>query len=73
MKLYITAKPNAKRNHVEKIDESHYRVWVKARPQEGAANQAVIEMLSQYFCKPKSAFTFLCGTRSRHKMIGMKG
>ena len=69
MKLFITAKPNAKQTRVEEIDETHFRVWVKAPPDEGRANQAVIEALSEYFCAPKSRFSLLRGASSKSKVL----
>ena len=45
MILKITAKPNAKEDCIEKIDESHYRVSVKEPPVQGMANRAIIKIL----------------------------
>ncbi len=67
MKLFVTAKPGAKQNRVEKIDDTHYRVWVKAPPREGKANEAVIALLSDYLDKPRSAFRLLTGAQSKNK------
>lgn len=69
MKIHITAKPNAKKNEVEKIDETHYKVSIKASPKEGRANEAVIEALHEYFRRPRSSISIVSGLSSRHKVI----
>lgn len=69
MKIFVTAKPNAKEDRVEKIDDAHFRVWVKAPPDEGRANQALIKTLSEYFNIPKSHFSLLQGASSKFKVL----
>lgn len=69
MKLFVTVKPNAKLNFVEKIDDLHFRISVKAPPQDGKANQAVVKMLSEYFDAPKSRFLLLHGESSKAKAV----
>ncbi len=69
MKLFVTVKPNAKVNLVEKIDDNHLRVLVKAPPKNGKANQAVIKALSDYFDIPKSRFSLMSGETSKVKVI----
>ncbi len=69
MKIYVTAKPNARVNKVEKHDDVHFTVSVQAEPVQGRANSAVIEALSDYFDIPKSRITILRGQTSREKII----
>ncbi|MBI1977846.1 MAG: DUF167 domain-containing protein [Candidatus Omnitrophica bacterium] len=67
MKIFVTVKPNAKENRLEKIDETHFKALVKAPPKEGKANQAVIQLLSEYFKLPKLCFSLVSGETSRTK------
>jgi len=69
VKLFVTVKANAKVDLVEKIDDNHFRVSVKAPPRNGKANQAVIKTLSEYFDAPKSKFLLLSGETSKTKVI----
>jgi uncharacterized protein YggU (UPF0235/DUF167 family) len=69
MKLFVTAKPNAKENRVEEIDATHFRVWVKARPDKGLANEAVIETLAAYLKIPKSRLNLIAGHKSKSKIV----
>ena len=69
VKLFVTVRPNAKVNHLEKIDDRHFRISVKAPPKDGKANQAVMEVLSDYFDIPKSRFSLVSGEASKTKVI----
>lgn len=69
MKYSVLVKPKSRSEKVEKVDEKTLRVWVKAPPVEGRANDAVIKLLAEYFSVPKSRITFVTGTRGRHKII----
>jgi uncharacterized protein (TIGR00251 family) len=72
MKISVKVKPNAKQEKIEKVNESHFLVWVKERPQEGKANKAVIKVLSEYFGVPQSQVVLLKGQASREKIIEIK-
>lgn len=69
MKLYIKIKPGAKQNLVERVDDAHWRVIVKAPPTDGRANEALLEVLSEYFDRPKSRFRIVSGHQSRNKIV----
>jgi len=69
MKIKVIVKPNAKQEKVEKILEAEYRVFVKALPQKGKANEAVVKALASFFGVPKSAVQILTGFHSKRKMI----
>ncbi|OGW77170.1 MAG: hypothetical protein A3J52_03835 [Omnitrophica bacterium RIFCSPHIGHO2_02_FULL_49_9] len=69
MKYFITAKPNAKEDRVERVDETHLNVWVKASPREGKANRAVMDVVSAYFGIPKSRVVLRCGEKSKKKVV----
>ena len=69
MRIFVNVKPNARQEKVEKIDETHFRVWIKAPPQEGKANRAVIEVMSEYLNVPKSRLVLSGGLQSRNKVI----
>ena len=55
-----------------RIDEGHYKVWVKATPEKGRANEAVIEVLSEYLDLPKSRLNVLSGQTSSQKIIEVR-
>ena len=73
IKIFVTAKPSAKENRVEKIDETHFKVWVKAPPDEGRANQAVLKTLAGFLDVPKSSLELLSGHKSKQKIFTLNG
>jgi len=69
MRIFIKAIPKAKEGRIEKIDESHYSVWVKEPPIKGKANQAVIKALAEYFKIAPSRVKIVAGYISKQKTI----
>lgn len=69
MRIFVKVKPNAKVEKIEKIDETHFSVFVKAPPVEGKANEAVVELMASYFNVPKSRVKIISGFSSRNKVI----
>jgi uncharacterized protein (TIGR00251 family) len=44
-------KTGSKNNSVNLIEENKYRVEVKARPEKGKANKAILKLLKRHFGK----------------------
>lgn len=72
MKIFVRVKPNAKQEKIEKAGERDFLIWVKEKPQEGKANQAVIRVLAEYFGVLKSEVILLKGQTSREKVFEVK-
>lgn len=72
MKILITAKPRAKEEKVEKIDDAHFIVSVKEPPVRGLANAAIVKVLAQYFGVPISSVVIISGRNSRQKIVEIK-
>ena len=69
MKIIIKAKPGAKQDKIEKVDESNYIVHVKAPPIDGRANAAIIKLLADYFDISPSLIEIISGFMARVKVI----
>ena len=69
MRINIKAKPSARENKVEKIDEINYIVSVKDPPIQGQANQAIIKLLAEYFNISSIRVKIVIGHTSRNKII----
>ncbi len=69
MRIFVTAKTNAKIEKVECLDETHYKVSTKATPIEGKANQALIKILAKHFGIAKSCVTLRSGESSKQKVF----
>ena len=69
MKIIVKAKPNARENRVQKIDESNFVVFVKEAPLQGKANEAIIKVLAKYFNTNSIMIEIISGRHSRTKII----
>jgi len=69
VKIFVKAKPNSKEEKVEKIDETHYVVFVKEPPEKGRANKAIRNALAVYFKTGSSLVKIVSGYSSRSKII----
>lgn len=69
LKIAVTVKPNAKKAEVIKVSGSEYRIAVRTPARDGKANEAVIDLLADYFGVAKSAVKMVRGQFSRHKLF----
>ena len=69
MKIKVFVKAGRKESRIEKLSENSFSVWVKEKPQEGKANYAVREALSEYFNITKSRVTLVSGETSKTKLF----
>jgi hypothetical protein len=49
------------------------RVWLRAQPMEGAANEALISLFARTLRLPKRAVTLESGATARQKMLAIEG
>lgn len=69
MKIFARVKPNSKEEKLEKVSDNEFILWVKAPAKEGRANEAAVELLSNYFDMAKSRITIIKGHKSKNKII----
>ena len=69
MRIVVLVKPNAKKESVEKIDDSTYQVRVNAPPHEGRANEAVTMALADFFKISRSRVQIVKGQKSKKKLV----
>ncbi len=69
MKIFVTVKPNAREEKIEKIDETHFKVSVTKPPTEGKANQAVTNVLAEFLGISKINIALVGGMTSREKVF----
>ncbi len=72
MKLEIRVKLNSKKAEVVQNENEPLTVRVTARPIEGKANEQIIELLAEYFHKPKRAISIIAGVRGKTKIVEVK-
>lgn len=69
VRIIVKAKPRARENRVQKIDESNFVVFVKEDPKLGRANEAIIKLLAKYFNTSPLLVEIRSGRNSRTKVI----
>lgn len=71
--LKISVKTGCKKTGVEKIDKDILKIRLKSQPHDGLANIELLEILSTLLNTPKSKIEIIKGTKSRNKIIQIKG
>jgi uncharacterized protein len=69
VKLFIIAKPNAKKTALVEVTEQGMHIRLHASPQEGQANKELISYLSDLLNTPKRQIILQRGEGSRHKVL----
>jgi len=69
MKFRVIAKPNAKMEKVEKVDETTLRVWVKEPAKDNKANESIIQAVASYFNINIYKVRLVAGKTSKYKFI----
>ena len=65
--------PRAKRSEIAGLHNGALKVKVMAPPVDDAANRAIIEFFSELLGISKSNLKILAGTKSREKVLQIKG
>jgi len=69
MKISIRVKPNARKNEVKPLGDNTFLVSVTAPPVDNRANEKMIEVLAEYFGRPKRTISILRGTTAKQKIV----
>lgn len=72
MRIFVKAKPYAREEKIERIDEANFVVSVKERPIKGEANRAITKALAEYFKVPVLSVKMFSGFSSRDKIFDIK-
>ena len=68
-RIAVIVKPKARKPEIVKISPEYYRIAVREPAQNGQANEAAINLLSEHLGIPKSKLKLVRGVSSRHKLI----
>ena len=69
MKYLITVKPGSSQEKILESSPNELTVYLRAKPHDGEANEALIKLLSKHFRVPKTTITITHGHKSRIKTI----
>jgi uncharacterized protein (TIGR00251 family) len=65
--------PRASRDEVAGVLGDEVRIRLTAPPVDGAANEALVRLLSARLSVPRSAVTIAAGHTGRHKLVRVAG
>ena len=71
--MKVRVQPNASRNEVVGFMRDELRVRVRAAPEGGRANQAVVELLADKLGIVTARVIIVRGHRSRQKVVNIEG
>lgn len=71
MRIFVTAKTRAREEGVERKDDTHFIVSVKAMPVEGKANEAIARLLAKHLKVAKSSLTLRSGATGKNKVFDL--
>jgi len=71
--LAVRAQPNAKRDAILGVHGGALKVAVSVPPEDGRANEAVVEVLKAWLGVKRSAVELLSGRTSRNKVFLLRG
>jgi len=68
MKINVRVTPKAKQNKVV-VEADRLKVYLTAPPVEGKANQALIDLLAEYYGVRRSQIRIITGQKGRDKVV----
>lgn len=69
MKVSVLAKPNSRKEGIEIQPDGVLVVRVNAVPEDGRANERIVELLADHFQVRKSQIELKSGHRGKHKIF----
>jgi hypothetical protein len=71
--LSVRVTPRAKRNTVTKMEDGSLKVYVTAPPEDGRANEAVVEAIAEWLGVKRRQIEIVTGATSRNKVVRLTG
>ena len=69
----IRVQPRAKRNTVTKMADGSLKVYVTAPPEDGRANEAVVETVAEWLGVKHRQVEIIRGATNRNKVVRIAG
>ena len=69
MKISVKVKTGSPNAQVQKIGENSFLVHIKAQPEKGKANKALVRVLGKYFDVSPSSIHIVSGHTSKNKIV----
>ena len=69
MLIKVKVQARASQEKIEETGIEEYKVWVTAPPAGGEANEALIDVLAEYFNIAPTKIRIKSGNKSAHKLV----
>ena len=69
MYLKLKVHPNSKENKILRKNEDSFEIFIRAKPIDGKANEACLNMLAEFFSVPRSRVRLIRGALSHNKLV----
>ncbi len=69
MKYIIKVKPGSSQEKIIETAPGEITVYLRAKPHDGEANNALVKVLAKYFKVPKTTINIIRGAKSHKKVI----
>ncbi len=69
MFLKVKVHPNSKENKIIRKNDDSFEIFVRAKPVDGKANEAVLNLLVEFLKLPRSKIRLVRGALSRNKIV----
>jgi uncharacterized protein len=73
VRFAVHVQPRASRTEIAGIHGEALKVRLSAPPVDGAANEALVDFLSERFAVPRRSVTIVSGAQSRAKIVEIDG
>ena len=71
--LYVKVHPNAGKDLLISLGPGRFEAWIKAKPVDGRANEALISLLARSLQIPQGQLRLTKGRSGRHKVFRVIG
>ena len=68
-KYKVTVKPGSSQEKIIATSTNELTVYLRAKPHDGEANTALVNLLAKHFKVPKTSITISRGAHSRTKIV----
>ena len=69
MKVEVLVKPGSKKGPLVAPSQDAIMVYLREKPHDGEANEALIKVLAEYYGVSKSQVAIISGGKSRKKVV----
>lgn len=68
-KILVNLKPGSSQEKIIQTNDNEFTIYLRAKPHDGEANEALIKLFSKHFKVPKTTIKITRGAKSRTKTI----